>query len=463
MSNFISMMQDISYAHSNEYYEELRGYESGLGIFQGNSPQFAHCAAKYETLLRRYGARTECSYEVLKTLAKQENRDIITTGNLLHLGNCIAEPAEISLSCTEGDDKMSRHKYKVTKPDGTTIWITGNTVSDCFNRYAEMCGGGSLPAPAPSPKETAPLFADYALYWHRTYGQNKKNGRKAEGTIAGEQSNLNTHIIPHFKGKRIDEITTADIQGFYEAMKDYSKSINDQCKTLLNGIFKLAYHGEHLIKENPMDSPFLSVVSTKKKKRESLTRDQMISIQNDLSKLCTEDKTIMGILLYTGVRRGEMLGLRWSDIDFAEKLIHIERQITVFKNRPIVKPPKSEAGIRPIPLVPELEAILRETLPTDPQRMSDYVVSGTEPFSDRQIRNRMERINKSVNLFGATPHVFRHTFVSMAVGHMDVKTMQRIAGHSKISMTLDTYADAMDHRIREQSTNLAGMYSAKSA
>ena len=48
----------------------------------------------------------------------------------------------------------------------------------------------------------------------------------------------------------------------------------------------------------------------------------------------------------------------------------------------------------------------------------------------------------------------------MAVGHMDVKTMQRIAGHSKIGMTLDTYADAMDHRIREQATNLAGMYNA---
>lgn len=75
----------------------------------------------------------------------------------------------------------------------------------------------------------------------------------------------------------------------------------------------------------------------------------------------------------------------------------------------------------------------------------------------------MERMNKGVNLFGSTPHVFRHTFVSMVVGHMDIKTMQRIAGHSKISMTLDTYADAMDHRIREQATNLAGMYNALSA
>lgn len=441
----------------------LDDLEIMIRFAMGNQEKAAPYLEKYETLIRQHGASTPQSISVLKAIASAENRAIIEEGNLLHLGNCIAEPAEISLSCTEGDDQMSRHKYKVTKPDGTIVWVTGNTVSDCFNRYAEMCGGGSLPAPAPAPTSTAPLFSEYALYWHRTYGQNKKNGRKAAGTIAGEQSNLNTHIIPHFKDKRLDEITTADIQGFYEAMKDYSKSINDQCKTLLNGIFKLAYHGEHKIAENPMDSPFLSVVSTKKKKRESLTRDQIASIQNDLSKLCTEDKTIMGILLYTGVRRGEMLGLRWSDIDFTEKLIHIERQVTVFKNRPIVKPPKSKAGIRPIPLLPELEAILMETRPTDSQRMSDYVVSGAEPFSERQIRNRMERINKGVNLFGATPHVFRHTFVSMAVGHMDVKTMQRIAGHSKISMTLDTYADAMDHRIREQATNLAGMYSPKSA
>lgn len=128
------------------------------------------------------------------------------------------------------------------------------------------------------------------------------------------------------------------------------------------------------------------------------------------------------------------------------------------RNRPALSAPKSKAGIRPVPLLPELESILRESLPTDANLMDEYIVSGKTPYSERQYRNRMERILKSINLHGATAHILRHTFCTMAAGHTDIKTLQTMAGHSKISMTMDRYTHGLDSRVQEQAMNLSGMY-----
>ena len=67
---------------------------------------------------------------------------------------------------------------------------------------------------------------------------------------------------------------------------------------------------------------------------------------------------LLAILLYTGVRRAEMLALRWENIDFESKLIHIRRQITFINNRPVEKAARSLAGLREVPMLPELEQIL---------------------------------------------------------------------------------------------------------
>ena len=346
-------------------------------------------------------------------------------------------------------DTMPRERFRVTTPDGKQVWVTGASVSDCFNRYALQ----HPVTPTDKAKGETPLLSTYAWEWFNTYRKPKLKYNTAD-MYAG---NLRNHVIPFFEGKHVDEITTKDVQAFYNAKKEMSASMNRQFRTLLLGIFASAVE-DNLIEKNPMDSTRLTIVSKKVSHRKPLTPEQIRDVQDNLHRLRTEDKTILALLMYTGIRRGEMLGLRWRDIDFDRKLIHIQRQITVHKNRPNRCPPKSESGNRPVPLLPELEAILRETLPSDTTRIDEYVVSGQKAFSERQYRNRVERIEKQINLHGATAHIFRHTFCTMAAAHTDIKTLQTIAGHSKISMTMDRYTHGLDSRVQEQSTNLCGLY-----
>ena len=370
-------------------------------------------------------------------------------GNVLKRMNLDNHTEKDTFASMAERNTMPRERFRVTTPDGKQVWVTGASISDCFNRYA-------LQHPVTSTgkvKKDSPLFSTYAWEWFNTYRKPKLKYNTAD-MYAG---NLSNHVIPFFEGKHVDEISTKDVQAFYNAKKDMSASMNRQFRTLLIGIFDSAFE-DGLIEKTPMASTRLTIISKNVKTREPLTPEQITDIQNNLHRLCAEDKTLLALLMYTGMRRGEMLGLRWSDIDFDRKLIHIQRQITVHKNRPALSAPKSKAGIRPVPLLPELESILRESLPTDANLMDEYIVSGKTPYSERQYRNRMERILKSINLHGATAHILRHTFCTMAAGHTDIKTLQTMAGHSKISMTMDRYTHGLDSRVQEQSMNLSGMY-----
>ena len=68
----------------------------------------------------------------------------------------------------------------------------------------------------------------------------------------------------------------------------------------------------------------------------------------------------MALLIFTGIRRGEALGLQWEDIDFDRKLINIQRSLRFVGNKGYIGPTKSKAGVRLIPLEPQLEDILTE-------------------------------------------------------------------------------------------------------
>ena len=96
-----------------------------------------------------------------------------------------------------------------------------------------------------------------------------------------------------------------------------------------------------------------------------------------------------------------------------------------------------------MPLHSGLERILR------PQRqLGGFVIGGSAPISEMSFKRTWERISKTIDLHGATPHVFRHTYITMAASSgIDVKTLQAIAGHSDIRMTMDRYAHAMEDKM----------------
>ena len=157
-----------------------------------------------------------------------------------------------------------------------------------------------------------------------------------------------------------------------------------------------------------------------------------------------EDRLLLALLIFTGMRRGEVIALRWEDIDWKKRLIAVKRAVTYKNNRPVIGKTKSEAGNRLIPLDEQLAAILQPY-----RQIHGFIIGdGTEPITETTFKRMWERIGKRIDLCGATPHVFRHTYITLAASSgMDVKTLQSIAGHSDIKMTLDRYAHERENNI----------------
>lgn len=335
------------------------------------------------------------------------------------------------------------------------IWVQGKTIPDlCLDFHRKMTtymqNDSSFEPPKPIPVE----FEAYANEWWELYGSK----RVQTGTATDYRMNLRKHVIPFFKGMVVSEITTRDIQRFYDAGSQYAASTCRHWKTLLFGIFNSAIE-DGLIDKNPAASKRLTM-SSRKKERLPISRICAAEIQEKLPMLDLPDRTLLSILLFTGVRRGEMLGLQWGDLDFDNRLIHINRQVSFVNNRPVIKVTKTQAGIRSVPMLPELESILC-TAASPAYSDTDFVVSGKTPFSERSFRNTWARISKRIDLpSDITPHVLRHTFLTEleASGNVDLKTLQSIAGHSKISITMNTYVHCRTENVQKVSQTGAGLY-----
>ena len=154
------------------------------------------------------------------------------------------------------------------------------------------------------------------------------------------------------------------------------------------------------------------------------------------------DRLFLLLPIYTGMRRSEMLGLRWTDVDFRLKQIRVQRGVTFAGNQPVIGPPKSKAGYRFIPLLPELDAALRAY-----EHEGEYIIGGDRPITEQAYQRTWERINRTINLHGATAHVFRHTFATIAAPYLDIKTLQTIMGHADIETTLDRYTHTVNTNV----------------
>lgn len=298
-------------------------------------------------------------------------------------------------------------------------------------------------------KETT-TFRQVAETWFKYY--HVPNVSKA--TANNTRIHLDKHIYPVFGDKPLKDITRDDIQSFLVSNPNIGFTTIKSLKIVINTVLRKAME-DGLIDKNPASAKF--PIPGKKGKRSSLSLENANDIIDHLSDLSFDDRFFIMVPLYAGLRRGEMLGLQWKDIDFDRKLLRIERSVTYLSNQPIVGTTKTEAGVRVVPLLPPLEAYLREY--KDSHDSASFILNRNGvPLTQAMFFAAWERIKKSIDLHGATEHVFRHTFATMAEPYLDPKTLQSIMGHSDIQTTLNTYAHSRDDMIMAAGDNIADMY-----
>lgn len=139
------------------------------------------------------------------------------------------------------------------------------------------------------------------------------------------------------------------------------------------------------------------------------------------------------LMLCCGLRRGEMLALRWSDIDEVRSELHVRRQRVVVDRRSLVSRPKSATSIRDIPLADHVLTILR----LQPRAGDDILEGVTRTMLAHGLDSALAR----AGLPRVTLHGLRHTMASVAVeNEIDVKVLQSLMGHAHYQTTADIYA-----------------------
>lgn len=305
------------------------------------------------------------------------------------------------------------------------------------------------------------------------------------------------HFVREGFGRRkLSAIKYSDVKKFYYGLlmdKTLKPNTLDNVHTQLHPAFQMAVR-DGLIRVNPTDGVMAEIKKShmwENKKRHALTIPQ----QRAFTEFITDNKEYCGwypvimVLLGTGMRIGECLGLRWDDLDFEQRIISVNHNIT---NRPHddgtctkhISTPKTRSGYRTIPMIDEVyEAFLMEyemqkCMGYESETIDDYtnfvfLTYGGSVLSPGSVNRALANITESYNaketqaarsekrdpilLPHFSAHNLRHTFCTrFCENESNLKVIQSVMGHSDISTTMDIYAEATEEKKQEIMANLQG-------
>ena len=249
---------------------------------------------------------------------------------------------------------------------------------------------------------------------------------------------LNKHLYPTWGDTPLDQIDTKAIQAFWDARKEKSRKYLRDLKNFLAQILESA-RLDGIIAVNPCKDSRLENPSDKVTKREAVPESEVKDIIANLHLLDDDPKAqrYMALVIFTGARKGEVLGLRYEDID--ADLLHIRRNVTFTSNQPIVGTPKTKAGYRDVPIMQGLMEFIGSGDP------SSYIVTGTDkPMTASAHTRMMQRVKAKIDLNGATSHCFRHSMGTLLHDTgADIKTIQAILGQTDYKTTADRYVHSV--------------------
>lgn len=213
------------------------------------------------------------------------------------------------------------------------------------------------------------------------------------------------------------------------------------------------YHRIGEIKANPFHTLPKGIQKGKKTRVTHLTADQMEKfVVAAHSEFNPEDEMYAAVFLafYGALRRGEILGLRWRDVDFITGRLTISTAIGIGEGGSYTKNPKNPTSARTFPMVPQLVQVLENRYNAIKPEPQDFVCSNRKGMflSPTQFSLRFKEFTEAYNLRDAygkliIPHGLRHNLATVGMrSNMDIAALSLMMGHASRSMTLDVYGDA---------------------
>jgi len=272
---------------------------------------------------------------------------------------------------------------------------------------------------------------------------------------------LRKWILPRWRSYRLTEVKAVDVEKWLKTLA-LAKGSKAKIRNIMSALYSHAIRWEWA-ERNPITSVRQS--SKRQKVPDVLTPEEIAAILEELSDPL---RTMVELDAFTGLRRGELIGLRWEDIDYRDHVLHVRRSVVAM----VEGVPKTEASQKDVPLDAQLAESLSEWKQGSPYTApGDWVFAsphkkGRQPYWPGTLwryygRPAVKRagVNKHVSY-----HTFRHTFGTLLNANGEnAKVVQELLRHASMKVTTDVYMQAVSPQKREAQSKLVRMVLKKAA
>jgi len=292
-------------------------------------------------------------------------------------------------------------------------------------------------------------LGEFLERWLHEYAETNTSPR----TVMGYQEKVRNHLMPHLGAIPLAKLTPQHIQSRYSEMLDNGLSP----RTVLHVHRILREALKHAVKWGLLIRNVCDAVDPPKPQRKEMAVLDGVDIQRFLDVAASARYgSVFFLALYTGMRRSELLGLRWTAVDLSAKTISVKETLQRIQGKGLmVLQPKTARSRRLVSLPPSAVALLgglkvkqrelRVTLGIDWSE-SDYVFSQADgrPFFPEKVSQAFASVIKDAGLPHIRLHDLRHTHATMMMQQgVNPKIVSERLGHASVVITLDTYSHVL--------------------
>lgn len=344
-------------------------------------------------------------------------------------------------------------------------YVYGQTQKEVKQKLKEKKGAKKLK------KNKSVTLQDWVLEYLEKY---KKNELKIT-TYDSYFCIYRKHILESKIGKmQLENVSLEILQNYYnrKIKEGYSSKTVREIGTIINSALNMAVR-TRLLTENP--NLYTTIPKKEKYEAKILSKEEVEKILRE-----AKDEELYPIIIttvYTGMRKGEVMALKWENVDFKERKIHIRGSLCRIQEEPDkngrrharyeILEPKTKKSIRTVPMLEEVYNALLEQKKRQSEQKNKYndvyldndLVFANEIGDFIEQRTFMEKYHDFLAKYDITDirfHDLRHTFASLLIeSDVSMKVVQELLGHSTITTSMDIYTHVSDKK-KEQAIQVLG-------